>query len=180
MGIINSILQNPLDTPEWSAKRYPIFIPRSEVPALQMTSSKNLTQILCISLNEYLEELVWIFIACSEVLAFLGCAHIPEFIQNFSERQILWSWCLVDFHTLTLHLPIQILHFVVPELQLFVSSLENGANFRKTSTPQLYEMINPKQVSEIHYINLKESFEELACVFKHPIKLYSNIGKQWF
>ena len=155
MGIINSILQNPLDTPEWRVKKFPIFIPSSKVPALQMTSSKNLTQILCISLNEYLEEVVWIFIARSEVLAFQGCARIPEFTQNFSEHQILWSWCSVDFHTLTLHLPIEILHFVAPELQVFVSSLENCANFRKTSTPQLYEMINPKQVIKIHGINLK-------------------------
>ena len=61
LGIINSILKNPFDTPEWSVKRYPIFIPRSEVPPLDMTSSKQLTQIPCSSLNEYLDQLVWIF-----------------------------------------------------------------------------------------------------------------------
>ena len=61
LGIINSILKHQLDTPEWSMKRYPIFIPRSEVPPLDMTSSKQLTQILCSSLNEYLDQLVWIF-----------------------------------------------------------------------------------------------------------------------
>ena len=61
VGIINSILKHPLDTPEWSVKKYPIFIPRSEVPPLEMTSSKQLTQIPCVSLNEYLDELVWIF-----------------------------------------------------------------------------------------------------------------------
>ena len=61
VGIINSILKHPLDTPEWSMKKYPIFIPRSEVPPLEMTSSKQLTQIPCVSLNEYLDELVWIF-----------------------------------------------------------------------------------------------------------------------
>ena len=33
-------------------------------------------------------------------------------------------------------LPIQTLHSVAPELQVFVSSLEKGTNFRKTSTPQ--------------------------------------------
>ena len=65
----------------------------------------------------------------------LGCAHFPDFMQNFSERQVLWSLCSVDFHTLTLQLPIQNLHSVAPELQVFVSSLENCANFRKTSTP---------------------------------------------
>ena len=31
----------------------------------------------------------------------------------------------MDFHTFTLQLPIQTLHSVVPELQVFVSSLEN-------------------------------------------------------
>ena len=66
---------------------------------------------------------------------FLGCAHFPEFMQNFSEHQILWSLCLVDFHSLTLQLPIQTPHFVAPELQVFVSSLENCPNLRKTSTP---------------------------------------------
>ena len=57
-------------------------------------------------------------------------------MQNFSERQILWSLCSVDFHTFTLHLPIQTLHSVEPELQILVSSLENCQNFSKTSTPQ--------------------------------------------
>ena len=61
VGIINSILKHPLDTPEWSMKKYPIFIPHSEVPPLEMTSSKQLTQIPCVSLNEYLDEIVWIF-----------------------------------------------------------------------------------------------------------------------
>ena len=61
--------------------------------------------------------------------------HTPDFMQNFSERQVLWSLCSVDFHTLTLQLPIQNLHSVAPELQVFVSSLENSANFRKMSTP---------------------------------------------
>ena len=61
VGIIKSILQHPLDTPEWSLKKYPIFIPRSEVPPLEMTSTKKLTQIPCSSLNEDLDQLVWIF-----------------------------------------------------------------------------------------------------------------------
>ena len=61
----------------------------------------------------------------------LGCARFPDFMQNFSERQVLWSLCSVDFHTLTLQLPIQNLHSVAPELQVFVSSLENCANFRE-------------------------------------------------
>ena len=65
----------------------------------------------------------------------LGCARFPDFFKNLSERQILWSLCSVDFHTLTLQLPIQTLQSVAPELQVFVSSLENRQNFSKTSTP---------------------------------------------
>ena len=61
VGIINSILKHPLDTPEWSVKKYPIFIPRSEVPPLDMKSSNQLSQIRCCSLDEYLDQLVWIF-----------------------------------------------------------------------------------------------------------------------
>ena len=65
----------------------------------------------------------------------LGCARFPDFVKNSSERQILWSLCSVDFHTLTLQLPIQTLHSVAPEIQVFVSSLQNRQNFSKTSTP---------------------------------------------
>ena len=61
VGIINSILKHPLDTPECSVKKYPIFIPRSEVPPLDMKSSNQLSQIRCCSLDEYLDQLVWIF-----------------------------------------------------------------------------------------------------------------------
>ena len=49
------------------------------------------------------------------------------FCWNFSEWQILWSLCSVDFHTLTLQLPIQTPHSVAPELQVFVSSLKISA-----------------------------------------------------
>ena len=52
------------------------------------------------------------------------CSGVCSFCWNFSERQILWSLCSVDFHTLTLQLPIQTLHSVAPELQVFVSSLK--------------------------------------------------------
>ena len=61
VGIINSILKHPLDTPEWSMKKYPIFILRSEVPPLEMKSSNQLSQIRCCSLDEYFDQLVWIF-----------------------------------------------------------------------------------------------------------------------
>ena len=56
---------------------------------------------------------------------------------NFSEHQILSSLCSLVFHTFTLQLPIQTLHSVAPELQVFASSLENCQNFSKTSTPLL-------------------------------------------
>ena len=65
----------------------------------------------------------------------LGCACFPEFTQNFSEHQILWSLSLVDFHTLTLQLPIQTLHSVVPELQVFGEFTWKLPKFKKTSTP---------------------------------------------
>ena len=52
---------------------------------------------------------------------------VCSFCWNFSERQILWSLCSVDFHTLTLQLPIQTPHSVAPELQVFVSSLKISA-----------------------------------------------------
>ena len=61
VGIINLILKHPLDTPEWSVKKYPIFIPRSEAPPLEMKSSNQLSQIRCCSLDEYFDQLVWIF-----------------------------------------------------------------------------------------------------------------------
>ena len=54
-----------------------------------------------------------------------GCACFPEFLQNFSERQILWSLYLVVFHALTLKLPIQSSLSVEPKLQVCVRSGEN-------------------------------------------------------
>ena len=49
---------------------------------------------------------------------------VCSFCWNCTERQILWSLCSVDFHALTLQLPIQTPHSVAPELQVFVSSLK--------------------------------------------------------
>ena len=46
----------------------------------------------------------------------------------------MWSLCSVDFHTLTLQLPIQTLHSVAPELQVCVSSLKISA---KRAHPRL-------------------------------------------
>ena len=65
------------------------------------------------------------------------CACFPEFVQNFSERQILWSLCSLDFHTLKLKLPIQTLHSVATELPVSLRSGENCQNFRKTNTPRV-------------------------------------------
>ena len=45
-----------------------------------------------------------------------GCARFPKILQNFSERQILWSLCSVVFHALTLKLPIQTSPSVVSKL----------------------------------------------------------------
>ena len=48
------------------------------------------------------------------------CARFAEFLQNCSERQILWRMCLVVFYALTLKLPIQTSLSVAPKLQVQV------------------------------------------------------------
>ena len=60
-----------------------------------------------------------------------GCACFPEFLQHFSERQILWSLCLVGFHALTLKLPIQTSLSVTPKLPVSLRSGEKCQNFFK-------------------------------------------------
>ena len=62
-----------------------------------------------------------------------GCARFADFLQNFSERQIL---CSVVFRALTLKLPIQTSLSVTPELPVSLNSAENCHELRKTSTPQ--------------------------------------------
>ena len=52
---------------------------------------------------------------------------VCSFRSNLAKRQILWSFCSVDFNTLTLHLPIQTQNSVAPELQAVVSSLQISA-----------------------------------------------------
>ena len=44
---------------------------------------------------------------------------VCSFCWNFTECQILWSLCSVDFHTLTLQLPFQTQKFCGSELQVF-------------------------------------------------------------
>ena len=56
-----------------------------------------------------------------------GCARFAEIWLKYSEFHILWSLSSVDFHTLTLQLPIQTPNSVAPELQAFVSSLAISA-----------------------------------------------------
>ena len=65
-----------------------------------------------------------------------GCARFAEILQNFSERQILWSLCSVVFDALTLKLLIQSSLSVAPKSLVSLSSAENCHKFRKTSTPQ--------------------------------------------
>ena len=61
--------------------------------------------------------MVLVVSACSQ-----GCARFPEFLQNFSERQILWRMCSVVFLALTLKLPIQTSPSVAPELPVSLRS----------------------------------------------------------
>ena len=63
-----------------------------------------------------------------------GCTCFLNFLQNYSECQILWSLCLVVFHTLTLRLTIQTSLSVVPELQVSLHLGENVKIAGKTST----------------------------------------------
>ena len=62
----------------------------------------------------------------------MGC--FPEILLNVSQRQILWSLCLVVFLAFTLRLPIQTSLSVAPKLQVCVRSGEKCENCRKTST----------------------------------------------
>ena len=57
-----------------------------------------------------------------------GCTRFHEFLENFSESQILWSLCSVVFHALTLKLPVQTLLSVVPKLPVSLHSGEKVKN----------------------------------------------------
>ena len=58
------------------------------------------------------------------------CSFLLGTLQNFSERQIVWSLCLVVFHALTLKLPIQTSLSVVSKLPLSLSSAEKLCKFQ--------------------------------------------------
>ena len=57
----------------------------------------------------------------------MSSSGVCSFCSNFTERQVWWSLSSVDFHTLTLQLPIQTQNCMPSELQVFVSSLEISA-----------------------------------------------------
>ena len=65
----------------------------------------------------------------------LGCAHFPGFLQNFSERQILWSLCSIVFHALTPELPIQTSLSVAPELPVSLVHMKNVQILGKREHP---------------------------------------------
>ena len=65
-----------------------------------------------------------------------ACARLPEILQNFGERRILWSLCSVVFRPLTLKVPTKTSLHVVPKIQVYVRAGEKCENFSKTSTPQ--------------------------------------------
>ena len=71
------------------------------------------------------------------------CTCFPEFFQNFSECQILWSLCLVVFLAFTLRLPIQTSLCVAPKFPVSLRSTENCQKFRKTSTPHRCVLYKP-------------------------------------
>ena len=69
------------------------------------------------------------------------CARFVDILQNFSERQILWSLCSVVFLALTLRFPVQTSLSVAPKLQVCVHLGEKCPNFRKMSIPLIAFLI---------------------------------------
>ena len=99
-----------------------------------------------------------------------GCARFPEFLQNLSERQILWSLCSVVFHALTLRLPIQTFLSVAPELPVSLRSGENCPNFSKTSTPLVDCPVTPQEGTDItDFYSLQTSVVLLVITVKHGV-----------
>ena len=101
------------------------------------------------------------FLTCwllAQPFAFLSSSGVCSFCWNCVYGQILWSLCSVDFHTIRLQLPIQTVLSVAPELHVFVSSLDNRQNFRKTSTPPFLYLCNI-----IPYPEYEDSWKSIAC-----------------
>ena len=92
-----------------------------------------------------------------------------SFCWNFTERQILWSLCSVDFHTLTLQLPIQTPHSVAPELQVFVSSLRFSV---KRAHPSYQPVLHFTQMTSIVSSNLEHPDFLEGC---HKLGLTLNL-----
>ena len=70
-----------------------------------------------------------------------GCARVAKIWQKYFEFHILWSLSSVDFHTLTLQLPIQTQNSVAPGLQpIFVSSLAISAE--NEHTPEIWKQFS--------------------------------------
>ena len=84
--------------------------------------------------NVGLANSLQLFLQCKTV-DWQGCARFPEIVQNFSERQILWSLCSVDLLALTLKFK---LHFLWHLNSKF--SVEKCENFRKSSIPSVIQV----------------------------------------
>ena len=72
-----------------------------------------------------------------------GVLVFLKFTQNSTERQVLWSLCSVDFHTLTLQLPIQTPHSVASELPSFCEFTGKLCKFQENEhTPESVRVSN--------------------------------------
>ena len=60
-----------------------------------------------------------------------GCACFPEFLQHFSERQILWSFVLGSFSCFNIEIAYSNFTFCDPKLPVSLRSGEKCQNFRK-------------------------------------------------
>ena len=70
----------------------------------------------------------------------MGCAR---FVTISLCARLLWSLSSVDFHTLTLQLPIQAQNSLAPELQVFVSSLEFQQNEHNYGLSSIHCILPP-------------------------------------
>ena len=75
----------------------------------------------------------------------LGCVRFPEILQNFSERQILWSLCSVVFDALTLRLPIQTSLPVAPKLSVFFAFRWKLSKFQENEHTSKYGNVMNKK-----------------------------------
>ena len=92
-GIIKSILQIPLNTPQRSIKTDPIFIPCSEVidlPLNDLRSSQEVSMIPCCDLNRPIETLSWLVNPHKESIPILAMGDFTKCERNvniFSQMQ---------------------------------------------------------------------------------------------